>query len=120
MGVLPPLVKKWSRETLICHDVETQLSTCFLKVSFLPPIVYYLGIQPTQTGSLKNELGCFTLLHNFHTNVLMFMLHVLILLIDYYVLIPCCHLSCPGTTSLLMHKHVRNLTDLFITGFSFF
>ena len=70
--------------------METQLSTCFLKVSVLPPMVYYLGIQPTQTGrSLKNELGSFTLLHNFLTwhslsNVLRFMLHVLILLIDYY------------------------------------
>ena len=52
-------------------------------------MVYYLGIQPTQTGrSLKNELDSFTLLHNFLTwhnlsNVLRFMLHVLILLIDF-------------------------------------
>jgi len=56
-------------------------------------MVYYLGIQPTQTGSsLKNELGSFALLHNFLTwhnlsNVLRFTLYVLILLIDYYVLI---------------------------------
>ena len=86
-GVLLPLLKKWSRLTLICHDVETLLSTCFLKVSVLPPMVYYLRIQPfPDREQFKNELCCFRLLHKFLTwhnlsNVLKFTLHVIIFFI---------------------------------------
>ena len=123
--MLLPLLKKWSRLTLICHDVETLLSTCFLKVSVLPPMVYYLRIQPfPDREQFKNELCCFRLLHKFLTwhnllNVLKFTLHVIIFFY-YYYLICCCRLSCPGTSSLLHHKHVNNLRDFFMTGCSFF
>ena len=72
----------------------------------------------------KNEL-CFRLLHKFLTwhnlsNVLRFTLYVIIFFIIIIILISCCRLSCPATSSLLMHKHVRNLRDFFITGCSFF
>ena len=65
------------------------------------------------THGLLTWIGLFHIFSPFYhlAQVLRFMLHVLI---------SCCHLSCPGTSSLLMHKHLRNLTDSFVTGFSFF